>query len=67
MKPIYRDDIKGNVREIIKEFADSLRGEMNHEDSGFFFGTPEEVRESSAYREYAVYLTDKEMLQAAKP
>lgn len=66
MKPVYRDDIKGNVRQIIKEFTDSLRGEMSHEDSGFFFGSPEEVRDSEAYKEYAVYLTDKEMQQAAK-
>ena len=46
MTPVYRDDIKGNVREIIKEFADSLRGEMNQEQSAFYFGTPEEMTAS---------------------
>lgn len=64
--PKYREDIKGNVKETIKEFLDSLNGEITHEDAAFFFGTKEEIRETDSYREYSDYLTDAEMIKAAK-
>lgn len=65
-QPKYRADIQGAVKVFVQEFRDSLKGEISHEDAGFFFGTDEEIRDTAAYREYCDYLTDAEMLKAAK-
>lgn len=64
-KPKYRDDIKGDVAAIKKEYVDSLVGEFNNEES-FFFGTKEEMLDSESYKKYKEYLTTKELLMGFK-
>lgn len=57
---IYRDDIKGNVRAIIQEFNDSLRGEIDNDESFTF-----DVRDTDTWRKYSKYLTEMEMQKAS--
>lgn len=58
--PIYRQDVKGSVREAIAEFEAVARNQIAHTD--IFILAAEDL---PAYDEYAVYLTPAEMKAAA--
>lgn len=74
-KPMYREDIKGQVKVFIQEFKDSYSGEVGtsrHDDItgeirlAFDFGDTDDIRETESYCRYSKYLTDAEMVRAAK-
>jgi len=64
-KPIYRAEAKGMIREFVADFVATYTGEVSDEFT-FSFYDPELVRETNAYKEYSLWLTDAEMLRAAK-
>lgn len=60
--PKYRDDIKGNVRAILADCTQLMKGEINHAD--FFMVQAEDC--TLAMQEYRDLLTDAELARCFK-
>lgn len=60
-KPIYRDDIKGQVKQIMADCQAQMAGEIRNSSNFVFL-----PKDTEAYQEYAVYLTLPELQRCFK-